>query len=395
MDRELLDALLANIPNAAVFLVDRDLRYVAADGPILNAILRRVGHQQIVGKTVGEVSEPEHRIANEQLFERTLAGESVRMESRRGDTTYELTTVPIRSGGVVTHALLFAYDVSPRERDRALLEATLAHIEDGVALLDENRRALLANRAYLAMFDLTFARLSTMTRADFVEHVAALAADPIDFRTRFEQQVGESMDFELARPYRRILRRTWTAVDGSGGRFLVTWHDVTAAADLLSEREKLTMIDSLTGIANRRFADRTLAREIDRMTRAGSELSIALVDIDHFKRVNDTYGHNTGDAVLQRVARILSEVARGSDVVARWGGEEFLAILPVGLEGARVFGERARVALEADVAPDLPRITISVGLAEVGPGEAPVAAIARADARLYEAKQRGRNRVEG
>lgn len=395
MDRELLDALLANIPNAAVFLVDRDLRYVAANGPILGAILRRVGVADVVGKTVGEVSEPEHRIANEQLYERTLAGETVRMASRRGDTTYELTAVPILSGGVVTHALLFAYDVSQRERDRALLDATLAHIEDGVALLDENRRALLANRAYLAMFDLTFARLATMTRADFIDHAAAMAADPDDFRERFERQVGEPMDFELARPQRRILRRTWTAVEGSGGRYLVTWHDVTAAVDLLSERERLTMLDPLTGIANRRFADRTLAREIDHMTRAGSELSIALLDIDYFKRVNDTYGHNVGDAVLRRVARILTDVARDTDVVARWGGEEFIAVLTVGLGGARVFGERARAAIEADAAPDLPPITISVGVTEVGAGEAPVAAVARADARLYEAKQRGRNRVEG
>jgi len=393
---QLLRAVLANLPNGATFLVDRDLRYVAADGPALPAALRRVGASRVIGRTVADLSPPEFRASNEQLFERTLAGESVRVQIRRGDTAYELSTVPIGDGERVTHALLFVYDVTERERDRALLEATLAHIHDGVVLLDDDRRILLSNHAYRTMFGVTEAQIGSLTREEFIDRVAALAADPAEFRAQITRATDAPIDVELVRPFRRILRRTGTSLDIAGhSRYLVTWHDVTAQVDQLREREQLTLLDALTGIANRRHANQTLARELDRARRNQTALSVALLDIDHFKKVNDDHGHNAGDEVLRNVAGVLTAAARGSDLIARWGGEEFVAIVPADISGARIFCERARTAVETFVDGQLPKVTISVGVTEVVSGDDADQAISRADALLYEAKRRGRNRVVG
>jgi len=181
--------------------------------------------------------------------------------------------------------------------------------------------------------------------------------------------------------------------DGTGS--LVTWRDVTAERELLRERELLLLVDPLTGIPNRRAGETALRTEYERMKRLGSPLCVALLDVDHFKRVNDQHGHAAGDEVLRVVAAALAGSARATDAVARWGGEEFLAVLNVPVGGARVFCERVRATIESLRCPPVERITISIGLTEVMTGEPMADALARADARLYEAKVAGRNRVCG
>jgi diguanylate cyclase (GGDEF)-like protein/PAS domain S-box-containing protein len=280
-------------------------------------------------------------------------------------------------------------------RERALFETTLANIEDGVALLDAEHRILLANGSYASMFAIPYARVEGLSEKQFVEHVASLVEDPKIFVDRLMRPQKEMIEeFVFARPRRRVLRRTWTAVNlFTSTSFLVTWHDVTAERDLLKERERQLLIDALTGIPNRRAAETALRTEKERMKRAGTPLSVAVLDIDHFKRVNDDFGHATGDEVLRLVAGTLAANARITDTVARWGGEEFLAILPVPLTGARTFCERARSAVEKLRCPLVDKVTVSVGVAEVALGETPADAIARADEQLYEAKRAGRNRV--
>jgi diguanylate cyclase (GGDEF)-like protein len=118
-----------------------------------------------------------------------------------------------------------------------------------------------------------------------------------------------------------------------------------------------------------------------------------LLDIDHFTSINDRFGHNAGDEVLRSVAHAIASCGRSTDTIARWGGEEFIAILPTGVEGAHMFAERAREAV-ARIADDrLPYVTISAGVAECTSQDAADAALARADERLYTAKREGRNRV--
>jgi diguanylate cyclase (GGDEF)-like protein len=158
---------------------------------------------------------------------------------------------------------------------------------------------------------------------------------------------------------------------------------------------RLALTDPVTGLTNRRGGEEALAREVSRARRGGTPLSLVLFDIDHFKSINDQGGHAVGDRVLRGISDILGASQRGSDLAMRWGGEEFLVLLPdVGLSGARTFAERVREHVQNLVVADAGRITISAGVAELRGEEDAAAALARADANLYRAKAAGRNRVE-
>jgi len=163
--------------------------------------------------------------------------------------------------------------------------------------------------------------------------------------------------------------------------------------------ERAAMFDGLTGIHNRRWLDETLHRMVKRHDSGGNRLSLSLIDIDHFKGFNDTYGHAAGDHVLTVVASVLAANLRPTDLVARFGGEEFVIIFPdTGVEDATVAAERVRTAVEEETlttpdGTDLPSVTISMGVSELIPGQKVPELLKRADAAMYEAKQAGRNRV--
>lgn len=161
---------------------------------------------------------------------------------------------------------------------------------------------------------------------------------------------------------------------------------------------RLTTIDGLTEAYNKRFFLETLERETTRASRYQRDLCLVMFDIDHFKRINDTYGHLAGDQVLRDLARVVTGSLRRQDVFARYGGEEFSVVLPeLELEAARVVCEKLRGAVDAYAFSfhHTPiRVTISLGLAAYAqPNETSEAFIARADGHLYAAKQGGRNRV--
>lgn len=168
--------------------------------------------------------------------------------------------------------------------------------------------------------------------------------------------------------------------------------------DLHEQLQRQATVDDLTGLVNRRRFQETLGKAIAYAQRAGEPLSLVLVDVDNFKRVNDTYGHQCGDAVLRALGAILRERTRAADTPARYGGEELAVLMPgTDAAGASVSAEELRAAIAAAVVegPDWPvTVTASFGVAEIGPmvptGEALVAA---ADAALYEAKRTGKNRV--
>jgi diguanylate cyclase (GGDEF)-like protein len=154
-----------------------------------------------------------------------------------------------------------------------------------------------------------------------------------------------------------------------------------------------TIKDQLTGAFNRRFFD----DQINVMATKGQEFSLIFFDIDHFKKVNDTYGHQAGDDVLKMFASIVRDCIRPGDIFARYGGEEFVIVAKSGPDGARALAERLRQSVEATVfqtfSGDL-RITASFGIARFQQGEPVEAFIARADEAVYKAKINGRNRVE-
>jgi diguanylate cyclase (GGDEF)-like protein len=162
--------------------------------------------------------------------------------------------------------------------------------------------------------------------------------------------------------------------------------------------ENLAATDGLTGLFNRRYFDSAFARELSRCDRSSSSLALLMVDVDHFKSFNDTYGHAMGDLVLKKVAGMLSSGIRKADVLARFGGEEFVVILPnVTPQGALESAERLRESVAAaPIHPGGPRkrVTVSIGAA-LFPADAQDSAslLKAADEALYEAKRLGRNQV--
>lgn len=156
--------------------------------------------------------------------------------------------------------------------------------------------------------------------------------------------------------------------------------------------------DFLTGLLNRREMFRRANEEIQRSSRSQKAISVFLIDLDHFKKVNDIYGHSAGDMVLQSVATIMRQTVRTYDLCCRYGGEEFLVVLPeTDLEPATAIAERLRQTIadnEISIAPATTlRITASIGVATMADGEAIDQLISRADHAMYQGKQQGRNRV--
>ena len=168
---------------------------------------------------------------------------------------------------------------------------------------------------------------------------------------------------------------------------------------LIAEARHLAATDALTGLMNRRAFLEAVDRERSRAARHTLPISLLMLDVDHFKQVNDTKGHDAGDVVLRGIAAVLLRIARRSDFVARWGGEEFvLALAQTAETGGRIAAERVRraVAEQPFMLPngETLRVTTSVGLASAGSSFALEELLGRADRALYAAKGRGRNRVE-
>ena len=170
-------------------------------------------------------------------------------------------------------------------------------------------------------------------------------------------------------------------------------------AERTQELSRLSQRDALTGLGNRRAYDRTIPETLDRCRRAGAPVSLLMVDIDHFKEVNDRHGHGFGDQVIQALSVTITGCIRASDFAFRYGGEEFVLLLP-GLAAARAMevAERVRSGMREArrPAPDgtRPMVSVSIGVAQMRPGDTAETLFARADAALYRAKASGRDRVE-
>jgi diguanylate cyclase (GGDEF)-like protein len=158
--------------------------------------------------------------------------------------------------------------------------------------------------------------------------------------------------------------------------------------------------DGLTGLHNRRYLDETLPRELQRAERQKQPVGIIMLDIDHFKRFNDTYGHDAGDTLLRAVGAVLQEHTRGDDIVCRYGGEEFMLVLPgASLAATQQRAEELRTEVQALMVEHggqaLAQVTVSLGVAGFpAHGTTADSLIRAADQALYQAKRGGRNRVE-
>jgi diguanylate cyclase (GGDEF)-like protein/PAS domain S-box-containing protein len=158
--------------------------------------------------------------------------------------------------------------------------------------------------------------------------------------------------------------------------------------------KRLAFYDRLTNVANRRYFENLLDIELHRADRYGTDFALIMFDLDHFKAVNDNYGHAIGDAVLREVASVVVERLRESDVLGRWGGEEFMILLPGdGPQQTAQVAEDVRERVAGHLFPDVGQVTVSLGIAAYLPGESRTEFLRRVDDALYRAKREGRNRV--
>jgi diguanylate cyclase (GGDEF)-like protein len=166
-----------------------------------------------------------------------------------------------------------------------------------------------------------------------------------------------------------------------------------------SSFERSALLDGLMGIFNHKHFKQRLEVEVEKSRRHGQQTSLVLIDIDHFKKVNDTYGHQVGDFVLKQMALVVTAQARKTDIVARYGGEEIVVVLPfTGLSGAQQFAERLRLKVQETLFEDREeevelRVTCSIGVARWESGMTMTDLIRHADTALYQSKHGGRNRV--
>jgi diguanylate cyclase (GGDEF)-like protein/PAS domain S-box-containing protein len=292
--------------------------------------------------------------------------------------------------------------VADRTRDLRDSEANLRALVDfsPVAMVltrIADSTVLLANRKAAAMFDVALTEIQGRNapqhwvnlneRAKYLEHV---------FRH------GRIDDFE-AEMLTTSGRKFWASLSGQRLRFagddalLAAIVDITAQRQTREELVEQATRDPLTGVYNRRHVEEVLRKEVDRARRHERPLVVAMMDADHFKNINDTYGHQTGDEVLRAISDRCRQTLRSNDILARYGGEEFVVVFPeTNLDEAGAVAERLRVAVAGSpikVGEQTVAVTISIGLAAFAPGNDLDRLLHRADAALYTAKQDGRNLV--
>lgn len=189
--------------------------------------------------------------------------------------------------------------------------------------------------------------------------------------------------------------------DGNPKRMVGTHVNITRRKETEEKMERLNRelyisasTDRLTGLLNRQRFDDILVQEMERASRYENPLSMLMFDVDDFKRINDTFGHQKGDSILQDIAGIIMDNIRSTDFAARWGGDEFAVLVLAGLDDAIHLGEKLRIGISRLILPGLGNMTISMGVAEFIQTDTLHTLVKRADDALYRAKQKGKNRVE-
>ncbi len=273
--------------------------------------------------------------------------------------------------------------------------------EDGFEAIVEARSVLPA----LVILDVMMPGMSGLEACRIIKEDKATHDIPIIFlsaRSEIDLKVyalGQGANDYISKPFtpKELLARVHVALRLKRERDDL--HKIAEEANAYAKSEQNKAVtDPLTGVLNRYELQVILGNQLAQARRYGEPVSCLMIDVDKFKVVNDTYGHPSGDAALRQVAGILKEAVRGSDVVFRYGGEEFMVLLPdTMLEGAVALAEKIRMLTASHPFGEGERIfflTLSVGAAVLREGESGSDMIMRADAALYRAKALGRNRVD-
>ncbi|GAO36933.1 hypothetical protein SCT_2348 [Sulfuricella sp. T08] len=289
-----------------------------------------------------------------------------------------------------------------REREE-LLSLITSSAHDAIVMVDDSGALTYWNEAADKIFG--YNREEAMGR----NFLALIVPPQSRYREKYETglkqlattesgHAGEAVELEIMR---KDGSECFVELSLSSVQIRGRWHGIGIARDITDRKlaeDKLKLqatTDTLTGIANRRLFNSFLETEMRRAARHHLPLAVMLMDIDHFKQINDGYGHQVGDDVLVELTRLVSNIIREHDFFARWGGEEFVILSPnCDVESMRLLAEKLRAAVETHSFSDISRVTCSFGLTEYRAGDSAEDFIGRADAGLYRAKESGRNRVE-
>ena len=308
---------------------------------------------------------------------------------------------PVRAAdGKITQFVSVQQDITAlvlsEERNR-LLAAALNSSSDPIHITDAKSRIVFANSAFLQLAGQTLADLlgkrpEEVRLEEGYEGNASIK--------QYRNTAGEALGLPGRRRrgdeilYFMESRSPICESDGAVSHYVVVGKDISRRIKLERTLRISATRDKLTDLFNRDFGQKYIDNAHDKANQGNEQLSVILCDIDHFKSINDTYGHSTGDRAIRMVADALRQAVRDEDAVIRWGGEEFLIVLnDCPLDPASGLAERIRAKVEASTETGLPSMSLSLGVATLAPGETAASLIDRADVALYESKRNGRNRL--
>ncbi|WP_084780361.1 diguanylate cyclase domain-containing protein [Bacillus massilinigeriensis] len=409
--------LIADNITDVVGLIDRDFNILYVS-PSFGSIMKELPDVNDEGYPIKYVH-PEDCESVNQAFQNMLKNKKTlqtefRWKGENGWINLEFRATPvIESDGEIRNIVTTCRNITERvtmeervKQTTARLETLISHLPYGILAEDKDNKLLLINEQFTDMFG--------------DPHLVDLGEgwDKEHRNTKmvfFEQALYDKRTREIIKNREMVLEEEWALLDGrvisrdaipiftnnKFDGFLWQFKDITTQKKIEQDLKEASLIDGLTNISNRRYFDETIEREWNRCSRSSKPLTLIMLDIDRFKKFNDTYGHQRGDECLIKVAQTIKEtIKRPSDVVCRYGGEEFAIILPETTEeGGEFVAERIRAAIESLEIPHVaskvsPYVTCSLGVATVIPSTltTPDEIIRMADKALYESKNHGRNR---
>ena len=399
-------ALLDHLPDTSVLSIDKDLRHMVS----LGAGLERQGMAEAEGKTLFETSTPENARLLEPVYRAALAGEeaSVEFSASNADSVIELTAVPLPSTGDRVEALIVARDVSDarhREQQLAAAKERLSSLFEeapfGIVVCSLDGRVKDVNPAACHLVGRTRDSLVGDWSFPFgaspleVARVAEALRESRTGRFQGEARTQHSDGRWVDLAFEGIVMHDR---DGVPEELLFNAVDISERRRFEAQLAHLAEHDPLTGLANRRRFDQELERHLALCERYGARGALMMMDLDHFKEVNDTLGHAAGDQLIVSVAELLRMRMRRSDVVARLGGDEFAILLPESDRESAENVARDVVRLVEEKASFLDgsrprRMTASIGVVLIErAGITASQLVSTADMTMYDAKESGRNR---
>ena len=349
----------------------------------------------IINKSLKTLSEEFRSRVNDRYY-------SVRYEYGLNyvDITLWVALTSLVLGGILIYVIIInkklALEVAERKIARYELNEYLKIVDDNVIVIMMNRDMIITNSSTafckvskMHKVDIIGKRYTDVCRGNITEELHKRARDTILAEKMWSCEV-EAVASDGSKFWVRNVISPKYAHDGSLLGYISVGHDITAQKMV----EKLSVTDSLTKIFNRFKLDEIMEYELEKSRRYQHTFSLIMVDLDGFKEINDKFGHQTGDDVLQTIAAILTSNTRTSDTVGRWGGDEFMLICPETKPAeARITAEKIRKVVDKSYFAKIGHITVSAGVTSYCDGDTPERMLSRVDKALYEAKGEGKNHV--